>query len=327
MGKRASDYAGPFVVLFSYMENPAPPPAAPSLYSQSRTTPKDFFLWLGAIMALYASIISLITLLFEYINYTYPDPLAGYIDPYGGAMRAAMATAIVLVPTALLLLHIIRSMIDADPSKLHIWVRRWALVLTLFIASGTVIIDLITLVTTFLGGEITVRFALKATVLILAGVGIFLHFLADMKGYWAIAHRRATTIGIAFAGMALVVVAAGFLIVGTPQHARLLRFDEQKVQDLQNIQYQLTEYYQQKQTLPRALLELTDPLSGYTVPTDTQRSTAYEYVLGRSTSFTLCAIFNEASSDREAQDFVHTAGHQCFTRTIDPARYRVPAKL
>ncbi|MDB5244998.1 MAG: hypothetical protein JWN90_103, partial [Parcubacteria group bacterium] len=221
------------------MENTAPPPAVPTSLSESRTTPKDFFLWLGAIIALYASIFSLITLLFEYINYTYPDPLAGYPDPYGGAMRAAMATAIVLVPITLLLIRIIRSMTDSDPSKLHIWVRRWALVLTLFIASATVVVDLITLVTTFLGGEITIRFALKAAVILLAGIGIFLHFLADMRQSWGPDSKGSTIVGIGFAIMALIIVVSGFLVVGTPQHARLIRYDQQKVQDLQSIQYEL----------------------------------------------------------------------------------------
>jgi hypothetical protein len=324
------------------MENPAPPPVTPTLYSDSRTTPKDFFLWLGAIIALYASIFSLVTLLFEYINYTYPDPLAGYPDPYGGAMRAAMATAIVLVPTAILLLRVIRSVTDKDPSKLHIWVRRWALVLTIFIASATVVIDLITLVTTFLGGEITIRFTLKAAVILLAGVGIFLHFLADMKGYWETEPRRSAIVGIGFAIMALVIVVSGFLVVGTPQHARLIRYDDQKVQDLQSIQYELTNYYQLKRTVPQTLSQLTDPLSGFTVPTDTQRNADYEYAPVSATSFTLCATFNEVSSDTSGrgsypsspnyygggvdQNFAHSVGRQCFTRTIDPAKYPAAPK-
>ncbi|MEO6536676.1 MAG: DUF5671 domain-containing protein [Candidatus Paceibacterota bacterium] len=323
------------------MENTAPPPVTPTLTTESRTTPKDFFLWLGAIVALYASLTSLITLLFEYINYTYPDPLAGYPDPYGGAMRAAMATAIVLVPTSILLLRVIRSITDADPSKMHIWVRRWALVLTVFIASAVVVVDLITLVTTFLGGEITIRFALKAAVILLAGLGISLHFLADMKGYWATEPKKAATVGIVFAIMAAAIVVSGFLVIGTPQHARLIRYDQQKVQDLQSIQYELTNYYQLKRTVPNKLSELSDPLSGFAVPTDVQRGAEYEYTPVTSTSFTLCATFNETSSETAGkgaypqsvspyggidQSFSHTAGQQCFTRTIDPARYPATPK-
>ncbi|CAN5689792.1 hypothetical protein BH11PAT2_BH11PAT2_04350 [soil metagenome] len=320
------------------MEHSAPPPVSPTLHAEARTTPKDFFLWLGAVIALYASITALITLLFQYINVVYPDSLAGYSDPYGGTMRAAMATIIVLVPTTVVLFRIIRKISEEDSSKLHTWVRRWALVLTIFIASVTILIDLITLVTTFLGGEITIRFALKAGVILLIALGIFLHFVADMKGYWIAQPKRATIIGIAFGVVAAVVVIAGFFIVGTPQQARLLRYDEQKVQDLQSIQYQITDYYQLKRTVPANLNELNDSFSGYTVPEDAQSSTSYEYSVASPTSFSLCATFNAPSPDAAKavsypsyyggpeQSFAHEAGHQCFERAIDPAKYPAAPK-
>ena len=96
------------------MENT--PVAAPSA---SKTSPRDFFLWAGTVIALYGSVISLITLLFEYVNRVFPDPLAYYGDPYGGAVRAAMAGVIVLVPTTLILLRIIRKTIAREARSLH----------------------------------------------------------------------------------------------------------------------------------------------------------------------------------------------------------------
>src|SRR3989344_4870795 len=127
-----------------------------------KVTPKDFFLWAGAMIALYGSVISFMTLLFQYINYAYPDPLTYYYsDPYSGSMRFAMASLIVLVPLTVVLMRVIRNDIARVAEKADLWVRRWALVLTVFVAGATVVGDLIALVNTFLGGDLTTRFVLK----------------------------------------------------------------------------------------------------------------------------------------------------------------------
>ena len=47
-----------------------------------KTTPKDFFLWAGAMVTLYAGVFAFVGLLFDYLNYTFPDTaLNYYVDP------------------------------------------------------------------------------------------------------------------------------------------------------------------------------------------------------------------------------------------------------
>jgi hypothetical protein len=305
----------------------------------TKTTPKDFFLWLGALIALYGSVTSFLTLIFEYINSAYPDPLAYYGDPYGGAVRTSMAMLIVLVPATIILFRLIRGSIDKEPAKASVWVRRWALVLTLFIAGAAVVIDLITIINTFLGGEISIRFFLKAAVVLLVAAGVFMHFLADVKGYWIVNVKKANLIGIGVGILALVSVVSGFFIIGTPGQVRDLRFDAQKVSDLQNIQYQIVYYWQSKRALPSELSELTDPLSGSTVPVDPETGMAYRYERTSDASFKLCAKFNQATPDTAGkgqypgrdigvtwgpqadENWTHGEGEHCFDRTIDPERY------
>ena len=65
---------------------------------RAKTTPKDFFLWAGAMITLYASIVAFITLLFNYINFAFPDPLQYMGDPYSGGIPYQMASLIVLTP-------------------------------------------------------------------------------------------------------------------------------------------------------------------------------------------------------------------------------------
>lgn len=304
-----------------------------------KVTPKDFFLWAGAMVALYGSVISLISLLFQYINYAFPDALQEYYyaDPFSGPIRFAMATLIVLVPVAIILLRVIRADIAREPAKDDLWVRRWALVLTVFLAGAAVVGDLITLVNYFLGGEITMRFILKVLVLLLVSGGVFLHFFADLRGYWSANPARAKQVGLAAGVLVLLSIVAGFFIMGTPGQVRLMRFDSQKVSDLQNIQWQIINYWQQKESLPASLEEIKDPLSGYDIPLDPQTGEPYGYQRTSPLDFQLCATFNlesrkpqssvaRPSMGVEGENWQHGAGETCFERTIDPERYPPYAK-
>lgn len=308
------------------------PAVAPVITTTPKAMPRDFFLWLGFIIALYGSIGALISLLFDYINIAYPDALISYSDPYSSSVRFAMATLIVLAPTAIVLIRVIRGIMQNDPSREKVWVRRWALVLTIFIAAVTILIDIITLVNTYLNGETSARFTLKVAVVLLIALVVFLHFLADTKGYWIVNPKKAMSVGIGAFILCLATVVSGLFIIGSPTQARVIRFDQQKVLDLQNIQYQVTNYWQLKQKLPTTLTDLNDPIASYTVPTDAQSGAPYEYRVTGARSFELCATFNAATPAETLSktypayggvdsNLTHGVGRTCFARTIDPERY------
>jgi hypothetical protein len=297
-----------------------------------KVTPKDFFLWAGAMVALYGSVIAFITLLFQYIEYAYPDPLSySYVDPFSGGIRFAMASLFVLVPTAIVLMRLIRRDISSTPEKQDLWIRRWALYLTVFIAGVTVIGDLITLVNYFLGGELTMRFILKVLVIFVVLGAAFVHFLADIRGYWSANPGRAK-IAAWVAGIAVVAaIVAGFFIMGSPSQIRDSRLDAQRVGDLQSIQWEIVNYWQQKEELPDSLEDLEDPISGFNIPTDPLTDEPYTYRATGNLTFELCATFAVESIESQAgvrdpysgesENWQHEAGEQCFERTIDPERY------
>ena len=237
-----------------------------------KTTPKDFFLWAGAMVAFYWSVLAFIFLIFDYIDYTFPNPLSYYpADHYQSGISYEMASIIVLLPLFMFLMRLIRKGIAADPSRKEIWVRRWALILTLFIAGVAMAVDLITLLTTFLSGEaLTTSFLLKVLVIFLVAAGVFMHFGADLKGYWDAFPMRKRAVEAGVAILAVVTIGSGFFIVGTPAEARLARFDAQKVSDLQNIQSQVVYYWQAKQKLPAEIADLNNSLAYGPVPADVQ---------------------------------------------------------
>lgn len=145
-----------------------------------------------------------------------------------------------------------------------------------------------------------------------------------------------------------VAVITGFFIVGSPQKERLRRFDEQRVTDLQSIQYQIVNYWQNKSTLPPDLAALNDSISGFAVPVDPQTGASYGYIATSPQTFQLCASFVSDSTPSRAgiqktvpaapvaypggvgtpigQNWEHGAGKVCFDRTIDPDFYPSKSK-
>ncbi len=295
-------------------------------------------------VSLWAGVVAFIALVFDYINYTFPNVLETYVpNPYQGGMPYEMASLIVLAPVFLILMRAIRHDIARDPSRNEIWVRRWALFLTLFAAGATIVIDLIVLVMTFLSGEeLSMRFILKVLVVLLVAAAGFMHFMADVRGYWTQYAARARYVNWGVGVLIVLTVVAGFFIVGTPQQARQMRLDDQRISDLQSMQSQIVYYYQQKQKLPALLADLNDPLSYYTLPRDPATGQDYNYrITTPPYSFELCAEFAAAgqqlggvysvpvaaptpiSAGRKGgvDNWQHDAGQGCFERTIDPQLY------
>lgn len=308
-----------------------------------KTTPKDFFLWVGAIITLYVSAVSLLTLLFQYIDILFEDTLKGaFYDPYSGAIRFAIASLIVIFPIYIYLTKLINKDIRQNPEKKEIGVRKWLIYLTLFVAGVTIIIDLIVLINKFLGGEeLTYGFILKVLSVLVVMGGVFLYYMYDLKGKWESSKKTAQMIGLVVSFIVLSAVVGGFFIIGSPQSLREIRYDQEKIRDLSNIQWQIINFYQQKERLPENLEELKDPLVGFILPEDSQTESMYGYEVVEGLTFKLCAVFNKESRDyvegikppvkqinssqlrlvRDDENWTHGVGETCFERTIDPDRF------
>ncbi|GMU74383.1 MAG: hypothetical protein AMXMBFR44_5800 [Candidatus Campbellbacteria bacterium] len=299
-----------------------------------KMTPKDFFLYLGVAVSLYASAGALLALLFSIINIALPDPL----NPYYAAtwassgMRFAISTLLVAFPVYLAISWLIRKDIAGNVAKYQLSVRKWFIYFTLFIAGAAIAGDLIALVNTYLNGEISARFIWKMfAVFGVAGV-IFAYYFYDIKRAAAGNTKTNTTLIIVAAAGVLAAVIAGFSVAGSPGEIRELRFDELRIADLQSIQWQVTEYYQRHKTLPADLGALQDDISGYRAPVDPKTGEAYEYAVKsqQTLTFELCATFGASTIDATSsyaepsgETFRHEAGRVCFTRTIDPLAYPI----
>jgi hypothetical protein len=179
------------------------------------------------------------------------------------------------------------------------------------------------IINSFLDGELTARFALKAaTAISIAGL-IFSFYFYDIRRE-EVAGRHNKVLRVYFIGaiaLVLAVFTASLFFVETPTETRNRKIDIQVLNDFSVIQSAMRDYYDQKQSLPENLDELADevvfladenlghPASGEN----------YEYQPGEGNEFKLCAEF--LTSNREdnasrypvyADQWPHDSGYTCF---------------
>ncbi len=142
---------------------------------------REAFLYLVMFVCLYLSAFSFGSLIFDFINRGLPDPLNSYYDFSQRSLRMSLSMLIVGFPLYFWLATILTRSARRDPEKKGSKIRKWLTYLTLFVAAGIIIGDLITLIFNLLGGELTLRFILKVlTVLAIAGT-IFGYYLWNFR--------------------------------------------------------------------------------------------------------------------------------------------------
>lgn len=311
--------------------------------------PRDVFLHLLTIITLITSAVSFGIILFECININFPDIVS---DPYFShsgylsSMRSALAALVIIFPVFLWASWFLAKDVSKYPEKKDLKIRKWLLYFTLFAAALVIIGDLVTLMRNFLEGELSQRFIFKVVAILFIAGSVFIHYLSELRDnkYQFIKFFDWTVVAII-----ITVVGLGFFVAGTPQSQRLVRLDERRVSDLQNIQWQIVNYWQRKEVLPEALNDLVDLIGGFIVPVDPETGEQYEYSVGGDLSFNLCAIFSTSSSEVVGKTrleparsmpvvpgikgkpysgdsyniWSHDLGRVCFERIIDPDLYPV----
>ncbi len=307
------------------------------LYMETQTSSraKDFFINLGAIVALYTSIVSLLNLLFTIINTSYPQINSGYNFFGSASISWPVATIIVFFPIFLFLMWLLERDYKVNPEKQSSGIHRWLTYITLFIAGLTIAIDLITVLYYFLDGqELTTGFILKVLVLLVVAGAIFSYYLYDILG--KLTGKLRMIYRVVAVLFIVISIIWGFVVLGSPRTQRLYKYDTEKVNDLMNISYGVESFYGDKGVVPQSLAEIESSTYFYGSTKDSQTGVSYEYEKTGKNTYNLCAEFNKASPDVEEPDvyarpvgyktWAHPAGHYCFEETINPNLYSKPIK-
>ncbi|TAL49984.1 hypothetical protein EPN81_04055 [Patescibacteria group bacterium] len=307
----------------------------------AKSTARDVFSYLLLIAMFIVGVVSFLALIFQYVNIQFPDQL-DYWWREGAlqVIRGAISALVVSWPVVIFMSIFIGKDLRTGEGKQNIWIRKWLLHLMLFVSAIAIIIDLITLINTFLDGEITTRFILKVLAVLIVAIAVFWYYLWELKRDPTQTTRVTMWAATASSVVIVVAIVASLFIVGSPSKQRDVRLDQDRVSGLQTIQSSLVEYWRTKEVLPENLTALEDDISGYRNPVDPESGEAYEYFVTGELSFQLCATFttetDESSKDRYTTPVMydfgylggnfdiwsHAQGRVCFDRTIDPDRVK-----
>ncbi|OHB14425.1 MAG: hypothetical protein A2431_03550 [Candidatus Zambryskibacteria bacterium RIFOXYC1_FULL_39_10] len=307
-----------------------------SNYSPLKTSAVDFFLNLGVIVALYATVMSFISLLFTVIDVAFSKTTEVY-QYYNPSISMPIAILVISFPILILLSWILEKGYRTEPEKRGLAIRKWLSYLTLFVAGGVLAGDLIAVIYKFLDGQdLTTGFLLKALVVLLVAAFVFMHYLQDIRDKVSPKCRR--TRPIVMAVIILASIIWGFSVLGSPATQRNMKYDNTKIMNLQEIQWQVISYWQMNGALPTSLEQMASNKEYFiTVPTDPQNQKSYGYEKTGQMTFKLCAEFNNENtagqngygvqvsypkgSVIQNENWNHDAGEQCFTRVVDPVAY------
>ncbi len=295
------------------------------------------FILLGVITS------GLLILYFDIIEYFFPDALTRangyyYTSSTSSSTHYAIAALCIGFPLLVFALRMWFRRFREEESVSESGITKWVTYIVLLVASVTIVADLITVLYTFLQGELSPRFFLKGLVVLSVAGGIFgFYFLERKKIQFRKDVSRKT---FQFFGWGLFVVIAigvvlGFSVAGSPKEERMRQFDVRRSENLSQLAYCIQDYAQQFEVLPESLdaLEKTNQFSYCGEMRDPETNVSYGYTIRtplegegavRKGSFELCANFSLASNESKSTSldmiknkwYNHEAGTVCFEEII-----------
>lgn len=291
-------------------------------------TAKNFALQLGSLLCLYLSLSFLLVLLFGIINILFPDAATDYwrVEEAHGNVRLGIAMVIVFFPTYLILTRLVNNIRRKETKGLYLGLTKWLIYLSLLVGGVVVLGDLVAIIMSFLEGEVTMRFILKAAaVFVVIGAALY-YYILDAKNYWVTYEKKSVLFASIVSVLVLTSIVYGFTHIDTPQEVRDQKLDEIQITDLQSIQWQIQDYYNiNDDKLPDSLAQLPNASAA------PEERPAYTYEI-TDAGFKLCATFAAESTENDMMNpsFVdekaliknpdnwqHEGGEVCFERIVN----------
>ncbi|MCA9359207.1 hypothetical protein KC926_03310 [Candidatus Kaiserbacteria bacterium] len=258
-------------------------------------TAKHFALQLGSLGSLYLSLSFLLVLIFGIINLAFPDAAAGAweAESAAGSVRIGIAIVVVFFPTYIYLTRIVNQNRRQNSDNHYLSLTKWLIYLSLVVGGAVLLGDLVAVMISFLEGDITQRFVLKALAVLVVIGGAFYYYAKDAKGYWVQNEKQSIIFATLMSVIVLTSVIVGFMQIPTPTEYRSQKLDQTQLNDLQSIQWRIEEHIATNGNLPENLEALYQNQS-QVLPTAPENRDEYSYEV-TETGFELCATFSKSS--------------------------------
>lgn len=287
---------------------------------------KYTFLYLLSLITLIMTAMAVGNVVFELINKFINDPLASFIGTFNpDSIKMGIATLIIASPIYFITTKLIMKGVGSGVLNKEATPRRWLSYLIILVSSFVMLGFLISVLFSFLDGELTLKFALKALTALLIAGGIFGFYFYDVRRE-EIDPKDKVILSFGITALTIVVVSlvVSFFFVESPSAARDRKHDQALTGNFDQIDSSLNSYYNENKKLPGNLSVLIDekrfitenatkdPLTGETI----------EYKVLDEKKYQLCATFLTSNIgvnpnlDYTVTRWPHKQGKDCLIQQI-----------
>jgi hypothetical protein len=269
------------------------------------------------------------SVLFQMINKFITDIINEYSASYQpDALKFAISALLISTPIYFLTMREIHKNLYSGALAKDSEIRKWLTYFILLVSSVIMIGWFIYVVNSFLGGELTLKIALKALVAILINAGIFSFYLYDIRRE-KVTGTKDKIIKI-YLYMSLIVVVSVFVsslfVVESPQETRNRKIDERILRNMNSLENAISMYHDEFGVLPDNLNELLEKetfLSKNTLE-HPQTKEQLTYNIINETEYELCADFLTSNLDESEsgryysvrEGNLHDKGYQCLSKRV-----------
>lgn len=263
-------------------------------HNDMKTKALDVFMYLGIGISLVLSVTNFLQVVFSAIDRKFFDVLSySYTDVTSSDVRFAIASLVVMFPVYLLLSWYTSRDIKKFIYKQDMWARKVLIYCALFVTILSLIGTLVAVVYTYLGGELTVKFGLKAVSVFLVAFALFGYYFYSLRRDYSKKTFIPLMLGLIASAVVVASVVWSIMVIGTPSEMRARKFDSTRLSDISRIQQEVLNHFQTTEKLPGSLSELENAFGGYMVPTDPLTKEVYEYKVVSQPTFKMNYVTNK----------------------------------
>jgi len=288
---------------------------------------KFAFFYMLSLVALIFMALSVGMIIFQIINKNVVDVIDQFRGRYSShQLKFAISALIVAAPIFYFAMRQIYQSLFSGALSKDSGVRKWLTYFVLFVASVVMLGWLTATVNSYLDGELTTKFILKAITAIGIAATIFTFYLYDIKREEVVG-RKDKTIQRYFYGSLFVVVVvfvASLFFVESPSETRDRKQDGAILDKFNQIDSAINTYYNDYGKLPEDLDALVADITFLTDKDikDLVSGEKFGYSIIATSTYELCATFKTDNKDNENdykyfdKRWLHSAGYQCLSQKV-----------
>lgn len=283
--------------------------------------PKFAFYYLLSLVALIFTAISSAIIIFQIVDKSVNDILVDYAYNNDGGLRFGISALFVAAPIFFLMLRLINNGLRKNELEKDSSLRRWLTYFILFVSAVIILGSLIGILNSFLSGEMTLKFILKALTVFVISALVFSYYFYDIKRENV--EKKDNNLKIFFwSSLSLVVIifVSSLFFVESPQIARQKKLDQIVLNRISTIESMVNSYYDLNHRLPENLQEISSEEGKIYFDQrsliDPETGEKIEYNKIGDREFEICASFRTSSDDENGRSYYgdrkFNPGRNCF---------------